>query len=301
MLMEPFFKSILVSILATLFLGSCERTLFIDVSETEPKIVMNGILSPNSGLWLNVSESSGTSTPIVTSFEPVEDATVRVFLDSDLELSITENNRGNYFSSEFRPLVDEMYEIRVSAEGMPEASTMVTIPHRVEISGFDTSTVVRFQEYYNQVLYKNVDFFLNFSFQDPANSDDYYMLGVYYLENDEYHSLQVETEDLVMNIHIKDGVEVLAWEDNSFNGETREFDVRFNMQNYEGFETRIVVSLYSIQEDYFDYLKTYSQNYTVLNDDGLLYEPVQVSSNITGGYGVVAAVAISEVIIGYTF
>ena len=53
--------------------------MFIDVSETEPKIVMNGILSQSSGMWLNVSESVGTSTPVINSFVPIENATVSVF------------------------------------------------------------------------------------------------------------------------------------------------------------------------------------------------------------------------------
>ena len=83
--------------------------------------------------------------------------------------------------------------------------------------------------------------------------------------------------------------------------QTREFDVRFRGQNKEGFETRILIALYSIEEEYFKYLKTYSQNFTVLNDGGLLYEPVQVSTNVDGGYGIVSAVATSYVLIDYTF
>ena len=299
--MDMTFKSILLAGLAIVLLGSCEKTLFIDVSETEPRIVMNGILTQNSGLWLNVSESTGTSTPAIKSFIPTENATVQILKNDQLLTTITENSSGNYHSMEFNPLVDQAYEIRVNAEGMPDATTIVSIPDRVEISDFDTSTVVLNQNNYNQIVYKEVNFFLNFSISDPGDRWNYYTLGVYYLENNTYYPLQVDTEDLVMNIYIKDGVEVLAWDDNTFNGEKRSFNVRFGGQNHEGFETVILVQLYSIQEDYFDYLKTYSQNYTVLNETGLLYEPVEVSTNITGGFGIVAAVATSSITFNYTF
>ena len=299
--MKTIFKSIIAAGVALVLLASCEKTIFIDVSETEPKIVMNGILSQSSGMWLNVSESVGTSTPVINSFVPIEDATVSVFQEGQLELSVTENNSGNYYSSGFSPQPGEAYEIRVHVDGMPDASATVTIPHLVEFSDYQFSTEVLSQNYYNQVLYKEVDFYLNFTISDPPDTLNHYMLGVYYLENDQYVPLQVETEDLTMNIYIQDGVDILAWNDHSIDGETREFDVWFRGQKNEGFETRILIALYSIEEAYFKYLKTYSQNFTVLNEGGLLYEPVQVSTNVAGGYGIVSAVASSHIVIEYTF
>ena len=299
--MKTIYKSVLVSGLALVLLGSCEKTIFIDVSETEPKIVMNGILSQNSGMWLNVSESVGTSTPVINSFIPIEDATVSVFHQDQLELSVDENTSGNYHSEGFSPQPGETYEIRVNVNGMPDASARVTIPHLVEFSDYEFTTALLSQNYYNQVLYNEVDFYLNFTIADPSDTLNHYMLGVYYLENDQYHPLQMDTEDLIMNIHIQDAVDILAWNDHSFDGQSRDFDVRFRGLHFEGFETRILIALYSIEEAYFKYLKTYSQNFTVLNDGGLLYEPVQVSTNVEGGYGIVSAVATSYVAIDYTF
>jgi len=299
--MKTISKSVIASGIALILLGSCEKTLFIDVSETEPKIVMNGILSQSSGMWLNVSESVGTSTPVMNSFVPIEDAIVSVFHQGQLVLSVNENTNGNYYSTGFSPLPGETYDIRAHVNGMPDASASVTIPHFVEFSDYELTTALVSQNYYNQVLYNEVDFFLNFTLPDPPDTANYYMLGVYYLENDQYHPLSIDTEDLIMNIHILDAVDILAWDDHSMDGQTRDFDVRFRGQNYEGFETRILIALYSIEEAYFKYLKTYSQNFTVLNEGGLLYEPVQVSSNVDGGYGIVSAVASSYVLIDYTF
>ena len=299
--MKTISRSIIASGLALVLLGSCEKTMFIDVSETEPKIVMNGILSQSSGMWLNVSESVGTSTPVINSFVPIENATVSVFHQEQLVQSVSENISGNYYSTDFSPQPGESYEIRVNVNGMPDASATVTIPHVVVVSDYELTSALLSQNYYNQVLYNEVEFYLNFTISDPPDTINYYMLGVYYLDNDQYYPLPVDTEDLVMNIHILDAVDILAWDDHSFEGQTRDFDVRFRGQQYEGFETRILVSLYSIEEAYFKYLKTYSQNFTVLNEGGLLYEPVQVSTNVNGGYGIVSAVAPSYISIDYTF
>ena len=54
-------------------------------------------------------------------------------------------------------------------------------------------------------------------------------------------------------------------------------------------------------EAYFDYMKSYSQNFTILNEDKILFEPVQVSSNIEGGFGIISAVSYSAVWFEYEF
>ena len=104
-----------------------------------------------------------------------------------------------------------------------------------------------------------------------------------------------------MNIYISDGMDVLAWNDENFNGQTKEFTIDFGLAQQKGFETRIFIELFSIEKEYFNYMKSYSQNFTILNDDALIYEAVNVASNIEGGYGIIAAVSSSSVSFDYTF
>ncbi len=294
------FKFLLIVGFTALFLVSCEKTMYVDLPGDKTKIVMNGILSPESGLWLNVSESVSATTPVANSFIPITDATVDYYQNDILITSIIDNNTGNYSETDFIPLVNNEYKIIVNAPGLPEARAVVTVPDPVKILDFDTTTVIRKFDIYNSIHYE-VDFFVNFSIEDPDTIFNHYMLGIYYLENDAYHPLQGETDDINMNIYIKDGIEVLAWDDQNFNGQTTEFTVKFNMNYYEGFKTVFLVTLYSIEEDYFKYLKSYSQNFTVLNDDPLLFEAVQVSSNINNGYGIIAAVSSSSFSFYYSF
>ena len=229
--------------------------MFIDISDNDPRLVINGIVSHGSGMWMNVTESVGATKPEITSFVPVENATVRVFHMDTLVTTITENNTGNYFSSEFIPLQGESYYIKVEAEGIPEAGSFIEIPGLVEITGFDSATMIRPGFYNNQGAIKEVDFFLEFTMDDPEEPGNYYMLGAYLQENEQRYPLKLDTEDLDMNVYISDGMGILACHDENFNGKEKEFHVRFRLAGSEGFQARFTLSLYSIEKEYFDYLK----------------------------------------------
>ena len=284
-----------------IMLMACEKTMFIDLPDEEHKIVMNGLLTPDYGLWLNVSRSVSSSEPSATSFKPVTGAIIRYYQNDNFITSlINSNERGDYFETDFRPQPGHTYKITVDTYGMPQAGVVVTIPYPVNIIGFDT-TIVKNRQWDGYRYYNEVEFFVNLRIRDPEITSNHYMLGLYYLENNNYQPLEAYTEDINMNIHIQDGLNILAWNDRNLNGQLMEFMVNFQLVQDAGFETEFVITLYSIEEDYFKYLKSYSQNFTILNDDTLLFEPVLVSSNIINGYGIVAAFSSHSVSFRYTF
>lgn len=289
-----------ISFLAASFLPSCEKTMFVDLSGTESRLVLNGILSPEYGLWLNVSTSVEATRLPSRSYVPVTNATVDFYREDVLITSIVDNATGNYSETVFRPQPNDRYTIVVNAPGLPEASTRITVPAPVGIRDFDTSTVVRYTQP-GTTLNAEAEFFASFSIADPDSVSNYYMLGIYYLDEGEFRPVGAESEDIAMNIYIQDGLDVLAWNDRDFNGQTKRFTVSFTVQQPAGFVTQVQFTLYSIEKEYFKYLKTYAQNFTVLNDDPLLHEAVRVSSNIVNGYGIVAGVSSSSVYFNYIF
>ncbi len=293
-------KVLLLSILTAISCVSCEKVLFMDLPDEDRKIVMNGIIAPGYGLWLNVSSSVGTSEIPVYSYVPINNAQVEYYQDGILISSLVGNGYGDYYETDFKPEAKAEYNIVVIAPGFPRASAVVNIPERVDIMDFDTSSVLKRVDIHNQ-NYHEIEFFVNFTISDPEEVDNYYMLGAFFSDDCTFYPLAAESADLNMNIYIKDGIDVLAWTDQNTNGQTRQYDVKFKLSRYAGFETDIEIRLYSIEEAYFSYLKTYSQNYTVLNDGSLLYEPVLVSSNVSGGYGILAAVSTSRIGFHYRF
>ncbi len=282
-------------------LPACEKTIFVELEDTYPRVVMNGLLTPNYGLWLNVSASVPCSEPSSTSYKPVTGAIAQYYQGDDLIASIISSNQsGDYYATDFKPLPGQEYRITVASYGMPEASAVVTVPFPVSITGFDTAVVINhIESIYGS--YDETQFFVDLSIPDPEYIQNYYMLGLFYLENGQYLPLEAYTEDINMNIYIQDGLGILAWNDQNFDGQAIDFTINFHLVKEAGFETDFRIILYSIEEAYFKYLKTYSQNFTILNEDALLFEPVQVSSNIAGGYGIIAAYSSHTVSFGYTF
>jgi hypothetical protein len=275
--------------------------MFVDVQNSNERIVMNGIMTPNYGLWLNLSTSISPADPPETSFKPIINGEVNYFIEDSLINTIIENSSGNYYDTSYLPQVGRSYQIVVDAPGLPQARATVTMPAPVEFEEFNAEIIVRQKgDVYNG--YKNeVDFFVNFTLDDPGYIKNYYMLGAYYLKDGQYYAVKADTEDINMNIYIKDGIDILAWTDHEFNGQTGDFTVSVRLFEPVGFVTRLRFVLYSIEECYYKYLKSYSQNFTVMNEDAFLFEAVPVFSNIEGGYGVVAAATSDVRSFEYTF
>lgn len=285
--------SLLIILAGSIWLVSCEQVRFVEIDDKEPKLVLNGIMSPDLGLWVNVTESTGATTPLAKSFVPVEDATINIYRLDLLVTTVTENDRGNYFTTGFQPAEDSTYQIEVSADGIAPVQTRVSIPRKVEIAEFDTTVV--------SIHPGEFIFYTDIVFYDPPETGNHYMLGAFYLENDQLVPLRVEIEDLDANIYINDGINVVAYSDENFNGTRKEIKAFFQMNWSPGSGAMILLRLYSIEKAYFEYMKSYSQNFTILNEDMILYEPVMVSSNIEDGFGIISGVSHSSVYFSYEF
>ena len=280
-------------LLGLTLLVSCEQIRFLEIDDADPRLVLNGIMSPGLGLWVNVSESTGATTPLADSYVPVADAVVEIYRNDTLVTSIVENEAGNYFTTDFHPLEGNPYRIEVRSTGVTPVRAGVTIPPSVEIAAYDTA-VVRMPD-------QETIFYTDIEFVDPPEPGNHYMIGAYFYKYEQYSPLGLELEDLDADIYILDGINVIAYQDERFNGERKTVRASFRLTEPEGFRTTVVLRLYSIEKAYFDYMKSYSQNFTILNDDKILFEPVLVSSNIEGGFGVISAVSHSAVWFEYEF
>lgn len=292
----------LLLLLVQALLVSCEQIRFLEIDEKDPRLVLNGIMSPDLGLWVNVSESAGATTPTAGSYIPVEDAVVDIYQNDALVTSVVENDAGNYYTTDFHPSEGLSYRVEVRSTGVPSVRSGVTIPPRVDITGFDT-TVVRTPDRSGggNFITGETIFYTDIEFVDPPEPGNHYMVGAYYLQNGQYVPLELELEDLDADIYILDGINVIAYRDEGFNGSRKTVRAFFRLTEPEGFKTLVLLRLYSIEEAYFNYMKSYSQNFTILNEDRILYEPVLVSSNIEEGYGIISAISHSSVLFEYEF
>ena len=300
--MKHLHRTIVAILLTGILMASCEEIKFVEINDYNKKLVLNGILEPDLGLWVNVTESVSATTRFANSFKPVEDALVCIYYSDSMVTYITENDRGNYLTTGFHPLEGETYRIEVTAGGLPTVASTVSIPQMVEIVDYEFTTI-EMPDHYGEDYYNEgeVIFFTRITFIDPPEEGNHYMLGAYYLEEERYIPLQLDIEDMDVNVYILDGIGVVACNDQNFNGNEKELTATFRMSKPDGFNTVILLTLYSIEKSFFDYLKSYSQNFTVLNEDMILFEPVEVSTNIREGFGIISGVTSSAVTFEYEF
>jgi hypothetical protein len=305
-----------------LFLASCQKEE-TKVPDTGRKIVINGILTTDSLINLNLSRSLYITDPGLVEENLLNNAQAQVFEnnvlvdslhydgDININLGLDIYVPSNYRSKAGFPLSGHEYEIRVNSSGMPEASARVRIPDMVKIDHLDTSLVKlsgTFQEWES-----NIRLYCDITFTDPGDVKNYYLLYIYRKPafSSNSSNMVFSCQDPIVEEYLNHGtmMEGVAFSDKSINGQKHLLRVTlngkdigkpfFNDDFMESHMKIVYFRLYNITESYFQYIQTL--NLFLRNYKNPLAEPTQVFSNIDGGYGILggAAVSIDSVIFRY--
>jgi hypothetical protein len=171
-----------------LFLASCQKEE-IKVPDTGRKIVINGIITTDSLININLSRSLFITDSDLVEENLLKNARALVYEnnipvdslqfggDIYINLGLDIYVPSNYRSKAGFPLPGHEYEIRVNSPGLPEASARVLIPGMVHIDHVDTSLVKlsgTFQEWES-----NIRLYCDIAFTDPENETNYYLLYIY--------------------------------------------------------------------------------------------------------------------------
>ncbi len=293
-------KNIYLLLLITPLLFSCTKIVEFNGEISEPKLVINSIINPDSAIKVSVSESRFflDDAPI----DNIENATVKLFEDEIFITSLAHLADGYYTSSDVMPIAGKSYTIEVDAPDFDEAHSEATIPNKIDIVSIDTLTT-----YYTDYAYPE-NFEVGVKITDPAEEKNYYRISCdieswRYVESSQEYIYNINdawlwSDDPVLtggegNNEIFDtGVynEYNIFDDMFFNGGT--YTVKMNigtwhlMSDHEKCHYKIHIFLESLSEEYFKYLK--SRTLHKANEDNLFTEPVPVFSNIENGIGIFA-------------
>jgi hypothetical protein len=213
----------------------------------------------------------------------------------------------------------------VKAPGLPEASSITTIPDMVKIEHVDTSRTIGTEQIFflNQNSsfpgISNVHLTCNIEFTDPLNETNYYLFNIYksYKETDNkistcinFHCNDPIIEERVESATGSHPLKAIAFSDKLINGKKNNFVITLDCNEiglpfcwngesmssdhlYTGYYRKVIYfRLYSITEDYFKYIQTL--NLFIKKYDNPLSDPVLVYSNIDSGYGIFASAAVSS-------
>jgi hypothetical protein len=302
-----------VFVLLTIIFGACEKNIDIDIGDTDPMIVLNGVLKADSTVEIFLSRTRHI----------LDNNEINSLLNASVEISDEEGNSealllgsGNlYRTDQMNIQSGKAYTIRASAPGYNDVEATTSVPERVPIARFDTSTV------YNDWGEDMIEF--SIELDDPPGVENYYMISIstqlsfsykeysYYLD-----TLYVDLEkDTVIVGYVRDSViftdvrnenvwfesENLAIEqqesytsrvlfsDRLFDGKSYTIRGRFNTWFLWGISdsSTIDVRLQSIDSHYYKYIDSRVDHYYARNDPFAV--PVIVHSNIQNGVGILGA------------
>lgn len=298
-----------------LVLSACESILFIELEESDKLIVVNGAITPDSPVAIQVSRTRHIldNAPVV----PLENASVWLYREGTLLEDLAYGDNGYFRSESFIPSIGETYTIEVEHAGYPSASASSRIPEPVKILKLDTASVSI--DYDDEYYYGYTERFLQFdlTLEDPAGVDNYYLLFAeadrswteyrdttvrvvdslyyngqwnYFLEDSSYiisdiHRFTdfpyITSEDIVVEAMTSHGV---LFSDQLMDGKSYSFRGHFYEHQLEASDSAVVdIRLQSISESYYKYLKSRQHHYDT--KENYLAVPVIVYSNVEEGAG----------------
>jgi hypothetical protein len=289
-------KKLICSLLALPVLLACETVIDFDVPAEPTRFVLHSMVLPDTSnvLYLSLSRniySDGDSYGLAPW------ATVQLISPTDtITLRNTDSEPSGFDIPKGATQVNVPYSIVVSYpynNEISQASASFKIPEKVTFDFVETRSVVSGSDNYKT--------YFKIRINDSGSTPKYYLLRLaqqYYNQNPDnpgetywYYSELESDYPGTTNIHINRPD--LLINNNAF-GQSSEIEV---YDEYGGNPADIndryagsYLLLYHVTEDYYNYLLSANANEDA--QDNPLAEPVQIKSNVEGGFGVVGGASL---------
>ncbi len=123
-------KTPTILFILAIFLFSCSKEIDFKYNNIEKKLVLNGLICPDSLIWVHLSR---TNTILSDEILVIENATISLYCNGEFVEILGYNNNGIYKSKTVFPRPDSVYTITAKAEGYPAISATDTVPRRTKI------------------------------------------------------------------------------------------------------------------------------------------------------------------------
>lgn len=151
-----------IAAVASLFLfTSCEKEIDVDLRPSEPKLVIEGLITPDSLATVKLTMSKNFNTD--NTFDPVTGAIVSISDDNGNSETLKLNSSGIYKAANLRGVSGRTYSLKVNVEGQEYTASSRMSPHTVAIDSILMYYIPLFKYSFPQIY-----------FQDPQGSKNYY-------------------------------------------------------------------------------------------------------------------------------
>lgn len=285
---------ILLAAILPIFLA-CEKIIDIDIPDSERRIVLNGIINPESTISVNISRSLSVLED--NKFVFLDEATVKLFEDGSEKGLLKSIGNGYYELPGFLPTIGSSYRLEVESHDLQSVSAVSVVPERPQFSEVDTMTI------YNEWGGSSIK--LSFKINDPIQ-ENYYavsLMATYkyfdYFNNKPTDSLITSPQYFEFLQNGQGGIQDRLIEENAsyrlnsnifisdqlFNG--KDFKMDLSMSRFFSPTTDTIwldISVQHVTKSYFLYAA--SMNKYNRSNGNPFSEPVSVYTNIENGFGI---------------
>lgn len=322
---------IYIVLILSIFLFACEKEIEFSGNDVKTKLVLNGLLAPDSMVKINLSGSRFFLND--DSFKIINNATVDLWKDG-IKIENLSNVGNGYYESAYIIETGDNIQIKASCDGFESIECSTKIVPSTPIISADTINFKEEKLYYSYQLSENgvyetdsssyyllTNFNIEITFADLINIHNYYTIKVnmiYYFSNGDSLSTDIkyDSDDLVFQTGNKqlsfledvDNIKSFYFSDELFDGKKYTLKLKANSQGgiYVGnnqYEPdvenppitgkKISVELQSLSYDYYLYMKTLEAKSTMSKFMESFSEPVQIYTNVNGGIGILGSYASS--------
>jgi len=268
-----------------IIIQACTKIIDIDIPEHEEKIIVNSFFTDGRPVKVHLTKSISV---LEDSIPLCENAFIQL-LENNTVID-TLNRNGDFYYSDVIPEVAKEYSLIISVPGMDSVICHDVIPEKVLIQSYKLADSVMIQEDGLVIMQ------FEFNFQDPPGLN-YYEISMNV--DPKYLWFMKNTDPVLVSSGLLDyEPKTLIFTDNLFEDKSISIKVNYAVEAYifprigDGPEYRynLNVSFRSISESYYLYRqKQIVYQYGLYSDVFTgSSEPVQLYSNITGGYGIFA-------------
>jgi len=280
----------LLTYLSIIFLSSCIKSIPLEIDASDPKIVVNALITEDQDIKVYISSTSSISDTNINEVSPQ----IKLFEDNNFAANLEFNSEG-FYTTDYTLSSSKQYKLEVTDSDLGICTAIDTIPEKVPISVANFNMPVGFDEYGSPYYQAEIQF------QDPPNAENYYEILIYEEQYNQYVSNYITSNASIINEGDQEYMPTsLFFSDELFNGNTFEISIKFigasqilingeyaPVGNY-------YVILRSISHVYYSYRKSWTRhayNQTIPDDIlGMFFkgEPIDAYTNVTNGYGIFA-------------
>jgi len=283
-------------VLGSLLCSCIKEVKFDDGAPLDRKVVVNSLFRPDSLMKIHVSLSSDMSEDA----ETITNAVIHLYKDGQLLLQ--PNHAGNgWYNTYHYPEVGALYEVKVSVNGFDEVSGQSSVP---EFPVFLDSVFCK--KVGNMVVEGDPKIVYNthLNFDDIDDNNNYYevFLGslVFKVDDQTDPSLLMDSD-----LDISDHIPSLIFSNTLFKNQQKQLVINglgslFDSSGPlvpEPEKNPFPLHFHSVSEEYYKYRRSANRHFYLQNSNSHLDDPitllfmgnpVEMYSNIQGGYGIFA-------------